>query len=103
MGYGPRQTPFLIRKVGSGWTVAIDADNLLLAQKAHKTGWRGEMVIVGTAPKGGPTKLDIVPSSTGAKPFRFKTKGDAEHIVHRIARYKFGLGDFVDNYTTVVS
>lgn len=91
--------PFILRHVGSRWEVWIDTGGFgrfgnskvrkVLADLPKDT-----RVPVAKSPEG----LRLTPGGTPAK---FETKGDAEHVIHMLGNYRFGLGSFVSTYYEV--
>lgn len=90
--------PLHLRKSGRNWHVFVDVDaaRRFAPRRVHSkidARWpQGGLVAVSRSPTGG---LDF-----GGAPASF-SKGDAEHVAHRIGRYMLELGDFVDTYTLV--
>lgn len=90
--------PLVLRKAGRGWNVFVDVEaaKRFAPRRVHAkidTRWpSGGLVAVSRSPAGG---LDF-----GGAPATF-SKGDADHVAHRIGRYMLELGDFVDTYVEV--
>lgn len=72
--------PITITKQGRTYTIAVKSPKLSGAVTQTDSG-----------------KLDVV---EGAAPHKFASYADAEHIAHKIGRYKLGLGDMVFSYVT---
>ena len=96
-----KPTPFVLRKVGSGWQLWLDVDTAKKWATSSGKRWiDGRSLPAGAFVPMTKGKGDKGVDLGQGSPMTFKSKSDAEGIAHQVGHYALGLGSFVHTYVS---